>query len=119
MLWFTPEDWKRFLLFQILKLIQYLFLGLPFTITYLDKHFTLPWVTHYLLYGIDALLAIEDASLQVEAGDGGGPISVFTGSCLLSGLEEKVLFKMKECRVFHNNGQSVSAYKKPAIFSTF
>lgn len=43
--------------------------------------------THYLLYGIDALLAIEDASLQVEAGDGGGPISVFTGSCLLSGLE--------------------------------
>lgn len=42
--------------------------------------------SYNLLYGIDALLAIEDASLQVEAGEGGGPISVFTGSCLLSGL---------------------------------
>lgn len=39
-----------------------------------------------LLYGIEALLAMEDASLQVDAGEGGGPISVFTGSCLLSGL---------------------------------
>lgn len=55
--------------------------------SYLHKYFMLLWATHYLLYGIDALLAIEDASLQVEAGDGGGPISVFTGSCLLSGLE--------------------------------
>lgn len=54
---------------------------------YLHKYFMLLRATHYLLYGIDALLAIEDASLQVEAGDGGGPISVFTGSCLLSGLE--------------------------------
>jgi hypothetical protein len=43
--------------------------------------------TQSLLYGMDALLAIEDASLQVDAGDGGGPISVFTGSCLLSGLK--------------------------------
>lgn len=49
-----------------------------------QKHFFAPY---NLLYGIDALLAIEEASLQVEAGEGGGPISVFTGSCLLSGLE--------------------------------
>lgn len=55
--------------------------------SYLHNYLSLFWATHYLLYGIDALLAIEDASLQVEAGDGGGPISVFTGSCLLSGLE--------------------------------
>lgn len=26
---------------------------------------------------MDALLAMEEASLQVDAGDGGGPISVF------------------------------------------
>ena len=32
----------------------------------------------------------------MEAGDGGGPISVFTGSCLLSGLEKKVLLRMKK-----------------------
>lgn len=32
---------------------------------------------------------MEEASLQVEAGDGGGPISVFTSSGLLSILKEK------------------------------
>jgi len=41
---------------------------------------------------MDALLAIEDASLHVEAGEGGGPISVFTGSCLLSGLRLEIRF---------------------------
>lgn len=66
---------------------------------------------------MDALLAIEDASLQVEAGEGGGPISVFTGSCLLSGLEWKSLLKIKKEKggLFHGNGRSATASKKPAI----
>lgn len=37
---------------------------------------------------------MEDASLHVDAGDGGGPISVFTGSCLLSGLASVVLLAL-------------------------
>lgn len=74
----------------------------------------------YSLYGIDALLAIEDASLQVEAGEGGGPISVFTGSCLFSGLEWKLLFKIKKekGRLLHGNGRSATVSKKPAMFYT-
>lgn len=37
---------------------------------------------------------MEDASLHVDAGDGGGPISVFTGSCLLSGLQLETTFSL-------------------------
>lgn len=47
----------------------------------------------------------------MEAGDGGGPISVFTGSCLLSGLEQKLVLRMKKekCETF-----SVTTDKAPA-----
>lgn len=78
------------------------------------------WAIHYSLYGIDALLAIEDASLQVEAGEGGGPISVFTGSCLLSGLEWKLLLKIKKEKggLLYGNGWSATVSKKPVTFYT-
>lgn len=39
-----------------------------------------------VLYGSEALLAMDEVSLQVDAGEGGGPISVFTSSGLLSVL---------------------------------
>lgn len=47
----------------------------------------------YILYGREALLAMEDVSLHVDAGDGGGPISVFTSSGLLSVLSTETAMR--------------------------